>query len=102
MLHSFISFWRAAAIVLADLGSTAFYVAGIVEQAIGKSAPSERHGRGVTLLVQPATNIFDAVAPTAVRLRASEIVVGESAVLAVEDQAHQMGGAWDGRRTTAC
>lgn len=39
VLLSFISFWRAAAIVLADLGSTAFYVGGIVEQAIGKSAP---------------------------------------------------------------
>ncbi len=39
VLLSFISFWRAAAIVLADLGSTAFYVGGIVEQAVGKSAP---------------------------------------------------------------
>ncbi|PYR37590.1 MAG: APC family permease [Acidobacteria bacterium] len=39
ILLSFISFWRAAAIVLSDLGSTAYYVGGIVEQAIGKSAP---------------------------------------------------------------
>src|SRR6202140_4723054 len=39
VLLTFISFWRAAAIVLADLGSTAFYVGGIVEQAVGKSAP---------------------------------------------------------------
>ena len=39
VLLSFISFWRAAAIVLSDLGSTAFYGGGIVEQAIGKSAP---------------------------------------------------------------
>jgi amino acid transporter len=39
VLLSFISFWRAAAIVLSDLGSTAFYVGGIVEQAIGRSAP---------------------------------------------------------------
>jgi amino acid transporter len=36
---SFISFWRAAAIVLGDLGSSAFYVGGIAEQAIGKAAP---------------------------------------------------------------
>ncbi len=36
---SFISFWRAAAIVLCDLGSSAFYVGGIAETAIGKSAP---------------------------------------------------------------
>ena len=39
VLLSFISFWRAAAIVLSDLGSTAYYVGGIVEQAIGRSAP---------------------------------------------------------------
>src|SRR5512133_28262 len=36
---SFISFWRAAAIVLSDLASSAFYAGGIAEQAIGKSAP---------------------------------------------------------------
>ncbi|MCE5308441.1 MAG: APC family permease [Acidobacteriales bacterium] len=36
---SFISFWRGAAIVLADLASSSFYAGGIAEQAIGKSAP---------------------------------------------------------------
>ena len=36
---SFISFWRGAAIVLSDLASTMFYIGGIAEQAIGKSAP---------------------------------------------------------------
>jgi amino acid transporter len=36
---SFISFWRAAAIVLCDLASSAYYVGGISETAIGKSAP---------------------------------------------------------------
>src|SRR5512141_1138214 len=36
---SFISYWRAAAIVLNDLGSSAFYAGGIAEQAVGKSAP---------------------------------------------------------------
>src|SRR5438045_5010402 len=39
MMLSFISFWRAAAIVLNDLGSSAYYVGGIAEQAIGKAAP---------------------------------------------------------------
>src|SRR2546423_2583791 len=39
VMLSFISFWRAAAIVLNDLGSSAFYVGGITEKAIGKSAP---------------------------------------------------------------
>jgi amino acid transporter len=36
---SFISFWRGAAIVLSDLASSAFYVGGIAEGVIGKSAP---------------------------------------------------------------
>lgn len=39
VMLSFISFWRAAAIVLNDLGSTVYYVGGIAEQAIGRSAP---------------------------------------------------------------
>lgn len=39
VMLTFISFWRAAAIVLNDMGSSAFYVGGIAEQAIGKSAP---------------------------------------------------------------
>lgn len=39
VLLSFISFWRAAAIVLNDLASSAFYAAGIAEQAVGKAAP---------------------------------------------------------------
>ncbi len=36
---SFISFWRGASIVLADLASSAFYAGGAAEQAVGKSAP---------------------------------------------------------------
>ncbi|MEW6131341.1 MAG: APC family permease [Acidobacteriota bacterium] len=39
VMLSFISFWRAAAIVLNDLGSSAFYVGGISEQFIGKASP---------------------------------------------------------------
>lgn len=39
VMLSFISFWRAAAIVLNDLGSSAFYVGGISEQFVGKAAP---------------------------------------------------------------
>jgi hypothetical protein len=58
-------------------------------------AIAERHGRNVKLLVLPATSIFDAVAQTAIRLRASEIVVGGSENMTPGDQAHQMGYAWD-------
>ena len=39
VMLSFISFWRAAAIVLSDLASSAYYVGGIAEQAVGKAAP---------------------------------------------------------------
>ena len=39
VMLSFISFWRAAAIVLADLASSAYYVGGDAEKVIGKSAP---------------------------------------------------------------
>src|SRR5215472_11869809 len=39
VMLSFISFWRAAAIVLNDLASSAYYAGGIAEQAAGKAAP---------------------------------------------------------------
>src|SRR2546422_6537272 len=39
VMLSFISFWRAAAIVLNDLGSSAYYVGGIAEKAVGRAAP---------------------------------------------------------------
>ena len=36
---SFITFWQAAAVVLNDLGSSAFYAGGIAEHFVGKTAP---------------------------------------------------------------
>jgi amino acid transporter len=39
VMFSFISYWRTAAVVLCDLGSTAYYIGGIVEQSIGPAAP---------------------------------------------------------------
>src|SRR5260370_40627603 len=39
VLRTFISWWRAAAIVLNDLGSSAFYAGATAEQAIRKAAP---------------------------------------------------------------
>ncbi len=39
VMLSFMSFWRAAAIVLNDLGSSAYYVGGIAEKAVGRAAP---------------------------------------------------------------
>src|SRR4029078_511635 len=48
-------------------------------------AIAERHGRSVKLLVVPATNVFDAVAQTAILLRSREIVVGESAKMSAAE-----------------
>lgn len=39
VMLTFISFWRAAAVVLNDMGSSAFYAGSIAEQAAGKAAP---------------------------------------------------------------
>jgi amino acid transporter len=36
---TFISYWRTAAVVLCDLASTAYYIGGIVEGAVGPAAP---------------------------------------------------------------
>ncbi len=50
---AFMSFWRAASIVLCDLASTAYYIGGISEQAVGKAAPW--FILGVMLFVYPVT-----------------------------------------------
>jgi len=47
---TFITFWRAAAIVLNDLASSAYYAGGIAEQAVGKSAPG--HSRRYAVLLR--------------------------------------------------
>ena len=39
VMFTFISYWRVAAVVLCDLASTAYYIGGIVEGAIGPAAP---------------------------------------------------------------
>src|ERR1700686_5402962 len=39
VMFTFISYWRTAAVVLCDLASTAYYIGGIVESAIGPAAP---------------------------------------------------------------
>ncbi len=39
VMFTFISYWRTAAVVLCDLASTAYYIGGAVEAAIGPAAP---------------------------------------------------------------
>ena len=62
-------------------------------------AVAERHGRPVTLLVTPGTNIFDALAQSAVKLRTGMVVVGESEIMTPEQQAHLWARRGTGRRT---
>lgn len=58
-------------------------------------AVAERHGKPVKLLVVPSSNVFDAVAQTAVRLGSSEVVVGESAKFTAAEQSKLLGEAWE-------
>ena len=43
----------------------------------------------------PSSNVFDAVAQTAVSLESSEIVLGDSAKFAAADQARLLGESWE-------
>ena len=56
---------------------------------------AERDGRHVKLLVVPSTNASDAITQTAVRLRSTEIVVGESAKFSGAQMSQMLGEAWD-------
>ncbi len=58
-------------------------------------AIAERHGRTVTLLITPGTNIFDAVAQSAAQLESGLIVVGAAEAIPSERQALLLGQAWD-------
>jgi magnesium transporter len=58
-------------------------------------AIAERAGRPVRLLIVPARNVADAIVGTIVRLRSSDVYVGESATLSAADQARLIGDAWE-------
>jgi magnesium transporter len=58
-------------------------------------AMAERFERPVRLLIVPAPNVFDALATTIVRLRSSELHVGESESLTSADQSRLLGEAWE-------
>ena len=87
---TFISFWRAAAVVLNDMASTMYYIGGIVEQTVGKPAPwlvlavmlfsfavrsvymesSSMFVRGGVYVV-----VRDSIGPTVAKLSVSSLVV---------------------------
>ena len=56
---------------------------------------AEHHARPIKLMIVPAHNVFDAVVATSIRLRTSDIYVGESATLTAADQARLVGEAWE-------
>ena len=58
-------------------------------------AVAERIGRPVRLLIIPARNVVEAIVSTVVRLRSSDVYVGESSTLSAEDQARLLGEAWE-------
>ena len=59
------------------------------------TALAEQFGQVVHLSVVPAHNAFDAVIAAVVRERSSEVHVGESVTLSADDQARQLGEAWE-------
>jgi magnesium transporter len=58
-------------------------------------ALAERVGRPVRLLIVPTRNVVDAIVGSVIRLRSSDVYVGESSTLSAEDQARLLGDAWE-------
>ncbi|MFY9572907.1 MAG: APC family permease, partial [Blastocatellia bacterium] len=56
---------------------------------------AEKHGRPVELVIVPATNVFDAVAQTALRLDSAVLVAGLSSKMTAQEQARELGRAWE-------
>jgi magnesium transporter len=59
------------------------------------AAVTEGYGRRVRFLIVPAHNVFDAILGVAVRLRSTEVHVGESSSLSADDQGRLLGEAWE-------
>src|SRR5579871_1696589 len=87
---SFISFWRGASIVLADLASSAFYAGGIAEIAVGPAAPwfvlavmlfsfavRSVYMESCSMFVRGGVYIVvrDSIGPTVAKLSVSSLVV---------------------------
>jgi hypothetical protein len=58
-------------------------------------AAAEKEGRPISLLVVPATDVFDSIVVTAQRLESSRIVCGLSNKLTPDEQAKLTGDAWE-------
>jgi hypothetical protein len=58
-------------------------------------AVAEKEGKPISLLVVPATDVFEAIMVTAQRLASSRIVCGLSNKLTADEQAKFLGDAWE-------
>jgi amino acid transporter len=58
-------------------------------------AVAEREGKPISLLVVPATDVFDAIMVTAQRLDSSRVICGLSNKLTADEQAKLTGDAWE-------
>jgi nucleotide-binding universal stress UspA family protein len=81
-------------------GSTVFEASQVFdhyEQELFTAAVSvaEKEGKPISLLVVPATDVFEAIMVTAQRLDASRVVCGLSNKLTADEQAKLTGDAWE-------
>jgi hypothetical protein len=58
-------------------------------------AVAEKEGKPISLLVVPATDVFEAIMVTAQRLDSSRVVCGLSNKLTADEQAKLLGDAWE-------
>ncbi|MFY9791098.1 MAG: APC family permease [Candidatus Sulfotelmatobacter sp.] len=58
-------------------------------------AVAEKEGKPISLLVVPATDVFEAIMVTAQRLASSRIICGLSNKLSADEQAKLLGDAWE-------
>ncbi len=58
-------------------------------------AVAEKEGKPISLLVVPATDVFDAIMVTAQRLDSSRVICGLSNKLTADEQAKLTGDAWE-------
>jgi hypothetical protein len=58
-------------------------------------AVAEKEGKPISLLVVPATDVFEAIMVTAQRLDSSRVICGLSNKLTSDEQAKYLGDAWE-------
>jgi len=81
-------------------GSTVFEASQVFdhyEQELFTAAVSvaEKEGKPISLLVVPATDVFEAIMVTAQRLESSRVICGLSNKLSADEQAKLTGDAWE-------